>query len=508
MIYFFYSSDSQFFSIFDFGKNLKKNMLQNKLIRLISTISRKEMTRFREMAASPFFNKHTDTLNLVQYLSEIYPSFDRDTCCRKKIFQQIYPAQAHDQSQLALIFTYTLRLFEKFLVQERFKERTPLHNILLLSDLRNRKHYNLYEKNLYRAEQELIKGEKRDSGYYNRRFQLAREADNYFKQIQKRQKDDSIEHKQKNLDLFYLSEKLKDACEMEVRRKILKVDYNTHLLEAVIQEVATNLPEYEGEPSIYMYYTLYQMIVHSDHLFYFEAYEVLKQNQQYFEQTELKSLYNYLQNYCIRQINLGEAHFLKEIFKLYQSQIGQGLLIEDGYLSEWHYKNIVTTGIRLGEMNWVQEFVESFKEQLHPESKENAYLFNLASYYYATKQLDKVLDLLVKVEYNDLRYNLGAKALLLRTYYDLEEYEALFSLAESFKQYLLRNKLMADSRRLGYANLFRLTRRTAQIKANTAFVSQDKTKKELKKLEKDVNEANTIFNKSWLEEKIKELADY
>ena len=480
-------------------------MLNNKLIRLISGISRKEMTRFRELAASPYFNKHQDTKALVCYLSEIYPRFDEESCCRKRVFQQLFPGQKHDQSQLALVFTYTLKLFEKFLIQERFKERIPLHNILLLNDLRNRKHYTLYEKTLGRAETELIKEEKRDSSFYNRKFQLAREADNYYKQIQKRRKDDSIQHKQKNLDLFYLSEKLKDACEMEVRRKILKVNYNTHLLDAVIQEVGGNLEEYEQEPSIYMYYTLYQMIVYSDHQFYFKAYEVLKNNQRYFEQHELKSLYNYLQNYCIGQINLGETHFLKEIFKLYQSQISQDLLIEDGYLSEWHYKNIVTTGIRLGEMDWVGHFVETFKEKLHPESRENAYLFNLASYYYATKQLDRVLDLLVKVEYNDLRYNLGAKALLLRTYYDLEEYEPLFSLSESFKQYLHRNKLMADSRRIGYSNLFRLTKKTAQIKANAGFVSKEKTQKELKKLEKDLKESEAIFNKSWLVEKINEL---
>ena len=55
-------------------------MFHNKLIRLISSVSRKEMTRFREMAASPYFNKHQDTLGLVCYLSEIYPRFDEETC--------------------------------------------------------------------------------------------------------------------------------------------------------------------------------------------------------------------------------------------------------------------------------------------------------------------------------------------------------------------------------------------------------------------------------------------
>ena len=95
-------------------------------------------------------------------------------------------------------------------------------------------------------------------------------------------------------------------------------------------------------------------------------------------------------------------------------------------------------------MDWTKEFIEKFKDYLHPEVVENAYTYNLASYYYSTNQLDKVLDLLVKVEYTDIQYSIGAKSLLLRTYYDLEENEALLSLTRSFKQYLKRNRLIPE----------------------------------------------------------------
>jgi len=247
------------------------------------------------------------------------------------------------------------------------------------------------------------------------------------------------------------------------------------------------------------------MVNSTKQVHYFDALKTLQIHQKSIAISELSYIYNYFQNYCIQQINKGEAHFLQEIFKLYQAQLEEDLLLQDGYLSEWHYKNIVTTGIRLHEMAWVQGFIEHYKDKLPPASQQNAYRFNLASYYYALQDYDKVLELLIKVEYSDLRYSVGAKALLLRTYYDLEEYDALLSLVQSFTLYLRRNKLMADFQRDGHYDLFKFTRRAAQIRSNLDFAKPEKLRRELEKLQQDIKAANTIFNKSWLIEKMEEL---
>ena len=70
-------------------------------------------------------------------------------------------------------------------------------------------------------------------------------------------------------------------------------------------------------------------------------------------------MYNYFQNYCIQQINRGERQFLKETFNLFKDQLEKELLLDEyGFLDQWHYKNIVTTAIRLKEMEWTQNFIE------------------------------------------------------------------------------------------------------------------------------------------------------
>jgi hypothetical protein len=464
------------------------------------------MTRFREYVHSPYFNKHNEVRALIAYLSDIYPDFNAENCHREMLSHLLYPGDAHDQQKLALILTYAMRLLESFLAQAQLEQESAVRQVWLLRSLREKKRYQLYEKILRKAEQQLAEAAQLDHTHYHRAYRLAAEADLYYNQIERRKTDLSIQRKQNNLDAFYILEKLRDACEMQVRRRILNVDYSTRMLEAVIREVEENAAEYADEPLLLIYFQIYQMVSDGQPTHYFQALATLQQYEAQFAMTELSYIYNYLQNYCIQQINRGNRRFLEEIFKLYKAQLVRGLLAEGDYLSEWHYKNIVTTGIRLGKMDWVRDFIEHYTEKLAPESQENAYRFNLASYHYAVQEYDKVLDLLVKVEYSDLRYSLGAKALLLRTYYDLDEYEALISLTQAFTIYLRRNKLLAGNQRDGHANLFKLAKRAAQIRSKMGYTKPEKLQQQLKKLQTDIAETTVLFNREWLLEKTNELA--
>jgi hypothetical protein len=464
------------------------------------------MTRFSEFAHSPYFNKHLGIRTLVAYLSKIYPDFKDRNCEREVILKNVFPLQKNKQNELALLFTYSLRLMEQFLTQEQFKENTPFHKILLLRRLRDKKQFRFYEKISQKFDRELDNSQFKDSEHFNIQFLKAAESDSYYTERSKHEQDHSIQQKQNNLDNYYLALKLRDTCEMIFRTRIIKVDYSTPLMESLIEEIRQNTDRYAKNPSIIVYFRIYQMIINGEHQFYYDALPVIQENSHFFSKPELHTIYNYLQNYCIEQINKGQGQFLQESFILYKDQLEKELLTDsNGFLSQWHYKNIVTAGIRLKEMDWTFDFIEKYKELLNPKVLENAYTFNLASYYYSTRQLEKVLDLLVRLEYTDIRYSLAAKSLLLRTYYDLEENEALISLTRSFSQYLSRNTLIPEGRKKAMANLVRYTNRAFQIKSNLDFVSKKKSQTELSKLKIEMESTDTIINKDWLDQKVKEL---
>ncbi len=478
-------------------------MEQHKLIQLLSSLSRREMTRFREFADSPYHNKHEGVKKLISYLSGIYPDFTAGHCGRTQLFQVLFPGQPHDQPKLAVIFTYAVRLLRAFLQTEEWSGKP--HAPLLLRQLRRRKQLRWFEKALSKAEKRAKAQTERNADWYFFQYQLATEADYFFTTVAERQQEDRLQQKQLYFNHYFLAIKLRDACEMAVRERILKVTYQDEMVGIALQQFGQHAEYYQTMPAINIYYRLYRMITLLEEPYYYEVLQHLEQQQEALPDEELKNIYNYLQNYCIQKINTGDARFLKEIFRLYQVQLEKGLLLESQQLSEWHYKNIVTTALRLDELEWVHQFIEAYRHQLPEEARENAYRFNLAAYHYAARQYDQVLSLLTRVEYSDLRYSLGAKALLLRTYYDLEEYSALHSLVDSFRQYLVRNRLMADGRRQGYYNLFKLTRRAALLRENQGYYPQHRYEREWQRLAADTKAAEAVFNKAWLQQKIEEL---
>ncbi|MFK8007017.1 MAG: hypothetical protein AB8H03_11620 [Saprospiraceae bacterium] len=480
-------------------------MFSNKLIQSFQGLNRKEMTRFYEFVHSPYFNKHEEVKSLVAHFNNLYPRFLEKTCERKKLYKNVFPNQKHNQKHLALLFTYTWRLLNQFLIQEQFKKNEIQQNIFLLQSLRKNGSHRNYEKLLSEVERNLVKSKIQNSDFSFQQFLVKSEAERFHTQLEKHETDWSIQQKQNHLDHFYFSEKLKDACEMMMRSKILQVEYSYQMLDDILEEIENNIERYEQIPSIIIYYQVFQMMTKGTSEFYQDLIPILKKYESSFPKEELESIYNHLQHFCMTKINTGDDNYLNKLFQLYKMQLEAELLIENNYLSEWHYKNIVTVALRLDELDWVKIFIEDYRDRLDPEVVENAYTFNLAAYYYQTEQLEKVLNLLVRVEYTDIRYRVHAKSLLLRTYYDLNEYEAFLSLTESFRQYLQRNNKISASRRDGFINLVKFAKRAFQIKNSIAISKTEKMQQELHKLLKDIELANTIFNQSWLNLKVSEL---
>jgi hypothetical protein len=476
-----------------------------KFLQSLGSLDRREMSRFVAFVHSPYHNKHEGVRCLVSYLDGLFPDFSGANCSPGVMEKVVMNRADIAGDAFAPILTYAQRLFEAFLINEGLKDDDLARRLYLLRGLRGRKLFSQYERQLGKARRKLEKSERRDALQLQFRYQLGVETGDYVAQRERRQADTSLQSRQDAFDLYFISEKLRDACELQVRRQILAGEYNLLFLEPILQEIRLHPDRYRPEPAVYIYYALYQMLREEASTYYFQALESIREHRQAFNRAELITIYNYLMNFCIARINRNDGRFLQELFTLYKLQLSDDLLLEDGFLSEWDYKNIVTTALRLGELSWAKTFIEDYRESLLPASRDNAFRFNKASYHYAAGEYDQVLALLTKVEYSDLRYSLGTRALLMRTYYDLDEYDALHALTESFRQYLQRNQLMSDIRRLGYYNLFRLTRKTALLRTRFPYLRHEKIQHELIKIREEVDATKEVFNRSWLLEKLAEL---
>ncbi|MEM9849632.1 MAG: hypothetical protein AAF847_17215, partial [Bacteroidota bacterium] len=272
-------------------------MHKNNLFRLLERLDRKEMTRFREFVQSPYFNKHEKVIALVQHLSDIYPNFHSKQCDRKHLFKIVFGQKKHDQAQLAIIFTYTKNLLRTFLAQEQLQANELEQQTALLIQMRTKTYFKGYEKALKSSENWLEAYPHKDAQFQYASYRIAKETDQYYEQLRQYKSDDSLQRKQNHLDYFYLSEKLRDACEILVRESTLQVAYSSRLLDVLVAEVTQNWTYYQGIPSIAVYYQIYQMLRQRSVESYLRTLEVVAQNVQFFSRKEQQAAYLYLQNF-------------------------------------------------------------------------------------------------------------------------------------------------------------------------------------------------------------------
>ena len=247
-----------------------------------------------------------------------------------------------------------------------------------------------------------------------------------------------------------------------------------------------------------IYYKILQTLTNNeDEQHYHDLINLLEFHENKFTTAELHDMYTFAQNYCIRKVNSGKTEYTLILYELYKILLRKNLLIEGDTLPQWYYKNIATLAIRLEEFEWAKKFIYDYKNKLALEHQENDFTFALAILHFSIKDYRKTLSLLINVEYTDVFYHLDSKSLLLRTYYELNDWEPLLSLIITFKTYLKRNKLISNHYGQTYLNFVNITNKLSQYKMGKN-ISIDEVKKEMENVKH-------IANIVWLEKKVAEL---
>lgn len=468
---------------------------QSKVYLALSQLDAYSLNRFKKYLESPYFNQN---LKITQYYELLEPALKNtniDPPAKQEIWQSLTKS-AYNDTKFRKLNTDLLKLVQSFLAQEVY-ESNPLHKAnYLLQAVKQNNIISLYRSAMRTAsrlsEQQYLK----PSEFYYYQYEFER---NFYEIIDfevQRSEISNIEKIVENLDLFYISEKLRYYCTILSRKSHIAHDYHVLFVEHIIEHVESI--EFESIVPINFYYHIYCILTKQESLpHYLRLKSLIKSHIDEVPELEREEIVGSALNYCARQINVGNQDFLRELFRLYQDFLGKDLLMVNGILTPWKFRNVIVTGLRLAEYEWVDKFIEMYQQHLEPKYRENAVSFNKANLFFYKKEYDQVIQMLQEVEYEDISYNLNAKTMLILTYYETEEQEALNSLLETFRIYLHRNNKIAQSRKELYLPLVSFTKKLTRLKPNET--------KQINQLRKQIEEHQAVVNKNWLLEKLDEL---
>jgi len=250
-----------------------------------------------------------------------------------------------------------------------------------------------------------------------------------------------------------------------------------------------NDKDLESYPGINVYRVILQMLeLPADTQYFFTLKKLLKLHAADFPHQELKELYFYAINYCIRKVNQGEQGFLKELFVIYKECLKENVLIEDEQMSPWTFKNLVGVGLRLKEFQWVEQFIKDNNDLLAEEFRENAFNYNMAELYYYRNDFDKAVNHLNKVEFSDVYYSFDTKKILMKIYFEQDEIDALLSLIASFKIFIKRNVSVSEGNKEAYNNFINVIQQFIKLA----------TQKSAPELLKSIENTKPLADRNWL----------
>ena len=480
-------------------------MHNSKLIRTLSTLSTKEFKQFEKDLIN-IFHKNEKQLLFIKFLSVHFPKLEKDKITKEKVFKYIYKDKKYTDIRIRELMSATFRSLKEFLVILETKSTDFYYELNLLKQFNNRKLDALYNAQLKTVKNILKKDKYNNKERFKRNYELADIEYTHFSKNNIRVLDKNIQVKLDNFDFYYFSTKLQETCDMLNRQKWLNQEYDLNLIDEIETLINKHKENYLKHATIICYFEIYKLLQTQDDVNQLNnCITVLKQNTNSFVDQEIKTMFDYPQNYCIAHINKGNEKYTEILFDLQKSLIDEKFILVDKFISQISYRNIVTLAIKLKEYKWAKKFNEDYKEKVSPEKRENSYNMNKANLFYSNKEYDKTIILLNQVEFADVYYAYYSKVILLKTYYAIKEFETLSYFITSFKLYLKRNKQLTPVFKVS-ANLFlSYFKKIFSIAEKIEFLDSIKTTNKLKKITKEIKNEKNIHNKVWLLEIIEDL---
>lgn len=457
-------------------------MSENKLFNIVSSTSGVEKRAFSDYLRSPYFNRREDVnrlWQLVQRSSDAFPPAAEG-------FAHVYPGEPFDAARWRHVQSFLTAQLEAFLAQRAY-EHLPLERDLLLAPVYREKQLEKPLHYLLQRAGERLAKLPRDHAFFQLQYRL--EWERYAAvESHSRGRDNNLAAVSRALDLYYVGAKLRLACLMESHRAVFNVDYDTAYLPAALQWLEEN----DGlqEPVIALYYHCYRALSGGDE----PAFRAFRQHFESHGATlppdERRTFLLLAVNYCIRRLNEGNPRFVRETFDLYRLGLEAGVLLENGYLGRFAYKNIVALALRLDAFEWVEQFIRDYEPHIEEKYRAAYRDYNLARLYFARRDYRRAMPLLAQVDESDLLLNLDSRIMLLKMYYETGEWDALDALIASFRILLLRKKRVIGYHQTHYLNTLRymgkLTRLNLNDKAAAAVFRQE------------VERNNAVLEREWL----------
>lgn len=461
-------------------------MKKGRLSEIIDQISRRDLREIGKCVRSPFFNTRDYVADLFDFILECRENL-KIKPTNEQLHAHIFPSLVFSDSRIRSAMSLLVKIIERYLAIRTIEQKPAAMPLALAEAYRKLNLQKHYDQTIRTAEEILKNEPDRPADYYSNLYSL--EFEKYRSLSARRQLDEvNLQAVSDKLDDAYLAQKLKQTCFSISHRRMYTREYDLGLLPHLLEVASAE--RYQKTPAISLYYHGYFALTQSNEEFHFKKFkEQLIAFGNEFPRDELRDLYLLATNYCIKRVNEDAPHFADEALDLYKEALRKKVLQTNGILSHITFSNITAIGLLTEDFSFTENFLNDYKSALSGEYREPIFSFNLARLEYQRGDFDKALDLLRREVYRDLLLNLSVKTVTAKIYFEIKEFDLLFSHLDAMQQFIRRKKVMGYHRE-NFQNFLSLLRKIVEM--------PDFAKAEKITIKKEIEGVKSVAERRWL----------
>lgn len=469
-------------------------MKNRKLVQVFNSLDNKEVKKLQHWIKVELDKTGKEVLKLLDFLvkerKKKLPKY-----LKEQAFKQVFPTRPYKAQQLYQICSDLFKLIEKFLA---FQEMEKDNSLMLQSLAKAYRQKNLEQQFVQTTKSiEVLLNDKqpyRDDQYWQKQFAWKYDYCDYI-ESQERSVDTNLQDVFNTFETYMVASQIKQLVLMYTHQNVYQTDYNTGLSDVVIEYIGTHT-HFLAIPAISIYYYYYKaMNAPENPVFFQKMHQLLQENSKIFPIEETRNLYALAANYCIRKSNKGETLYTSLLLSLYESGLKDDILLDNGIISQFHYKNIVVLALKIKNVEKAKELMQEYKDKLHLKDRQDLYNLCFARISFYEGNFKEAMYLLSSFNSKDPLLFLDAKYILLKTYYELEELSLLDSLLDSMSQYVKRKAQIPK----GHQNYYKQVLKVTKNLLNLPF---SKTEKQAKKITEEIEQIRISDERMWFLHKL------
>lgn len=485
-------------------------MKDTQFIDLLKKFSTLEINHFEKFLISPYFNTNKNLSKMYACIKKFHPNYNDENIAKDKIYSKLFPGENYDDGKMRYYTNELLKLAENFLAQENLKKDRFIYDVHSLKELIERREDKLSYKKLADIRKTLQSVSYPNEIYFFYLHTLS-SLSNYLLLLndEKQVPDDFIKEGESIIMLMFVV-----ITQTSSNLLLLNRTYNQEIPQNLIFQLLEkfNFEEFircaEEGNSVHthllkMYYAI--IMLKSDHLNDAHFYYLKSQLPYYAKVLDKLDLYNVyiaMQSYVAQALLRDKDVFRKERFELSLLAIEFDAYSPSSqkYLLLGPFREFILSAIYLGEFEAAENFISDYSNRLDPKTRNDSVNIAFATIRHAQKKYDEALESLSKVKPIDLFFKHDIKSLSMMIYYDKDLIEATYEMADTYRQFVVKNKNIPAVRRKRVISFINTVKELLMVKSG-------KSKKTAAEIYNEISNTKNIQYSKWLLEKANELAE-